>query len=287
MSSNKMTLKFTRSDGKLFWVDGNPWSIISANGFDAPNIKLYTEDAAVGDGAIVTAARVGSREVEIKMSVTNPSLNSVQRRELTSYFASPALYTYDLTVYRDDGARYLAGCALESFEIPTENAYMRISATVELLCPEGYFRSVDNYGKDILGTTGMCGYPYIALQGIGRVYGIQTVSGQTTLTNDGDAESYCTIRLLATATITNPKIMVESNYIRLLGTMNVGDILRIYGESKTITLNGANVITKLDRLSDFGILTLPIGQTTISATNSTDPNAMEVYVYFNKRYMGA
>ena len=61
---SKITVKFTRSDGKTMIIDGTTVGLISAKGLDAANVEVFTQKAAVGDGDLVTGQRVGSRTIE-------------------------------------------------------------------------------------------------------------------------------------------------------------------------------------------------------------------------------
>ena len=138
-----ITLRFVRNDGQVFSVTDTVWGLIGAKGLDSPELTVYTQKAAIGDGDLVTGWRVGARDIEFELKAKPSALNDVLRRAATSYFRSGS--TYDVYVYRYGNTRYAPACYLEDFDIPTEKLTIPITLKLELLCPEGYFLSADSF----------------------------------------------------------------------------------------------------------------------------------------------
>lgn len=279
-----ITLKIVRSDGQIMTINDTQWGITGLSGFDKPEIEVFTQKAAIGDGDLVTGKRVGSRPLGIDLKAKSVALNEVLRRATTSYFISA--YTYDVYVYRYGDPRYAASCELESIEIPTEQLTVPISAKIQLLCPEGYLLSEDSFAQDIAGIEPRAGYPYIAYAPYGRIYGIYTYAETVELVNDGDAEAYCQAVFTASGDVTNPKLLCGDGYVRVITDMGSGDVLIIDGKSKRVTLNGANVSNLVDRSSSFDGIIFAVGTNTIGFTADIGSNVLSVYVYYNKRYLG-
>ena len=93
-----ISLRFVRNDGQVFSVTDTVWGLIGAKGLDSPELTVYTQKAAIGDGDLVTGWRVGARDIEFELKAKSAVLNDVLRRAATSYFRSGS--TYDVYVYR-------------------------------------------------------------------------------------------------------------------------------------------------------------------------------------------
>lgn len=280
-----ITVRFVRGDGRTFAIDGNTLGLTAAVGLDKPNVEVFTQKAAVGDGDLVTGQRVGSRSLEFTARVLKPALNEVMRRAITSFFTGAQ--GYDIHVARYGARRYAAACRLDAMEIPTENPYKPITVKLAFLMPEGYFLSEDGFGKNIAGIEPRCGYPYAALRDYGRIYGVYAFAQMVYLDNDGDAEAYCKAVFTARGTVVNPRLVTGAGYVRVLSTLADGDVLVIDGYTRGVTLNGGNIATLLDRHSRFDGIVFALGTNAVGFTADLGSNLLEVYVYYNKRYMGA
>ena len=280
-----ITLRFVRNDGQVFSVTDTVWGLMGAKGLDEPAIDVFTQKAAIGDGDIVTGSRIGARSIEFELKAKSSALNEVLRRAATSYFRSGI--TYDVYVYRYGNTRYAPACYLESFEIPTEKLTIPITMKLGLLCPEGYFLSADSFSKNLAEIVGRAGWPYMAQDTYGRIIGTYSFATTVYLDNDGDAEAYCRAVFTARGGVTNPKLIAGSGYVRILGTMASGDVLIIDGRTKAVTMNGVNISNQLDKASDFSGITFAIGTNSVGFNADVGSNVLDVYIYYNKRYMGA
>lgn len=282
---SKIVVAFVRrSDWQVFRIDDAPIGLTGAKGLDTPNVEVFTQKAAVGDGDLVTGQRVGSRTIEFTASVRNVALNDIIRRSATSFFTAGR--TYDVHVARYGGQRYAAECRLDSIDVPTENQYNPITIKISMLMPDGYWLSADSYGKNIAGVDPRCGYPFISLSGYGRIYGVYAQAGTVYLENDGDAEAYCRAVFTAQGDVTNPKLLTGNGYVRVLCAMHAGDVLIIDAKSKSVTLNGVNVAMLLDKTSSFSGIVFAIGTNAVGFAADVGSSALAVNVYYNKRYLG-
>lgn len=282
---NGITVRFVRGDGRTFAVDGGVMGLTAAVGLDKPNVEVYSQKAAVGDGDLITGQRVGSRALEFTARARHASVNDVIRRAITSFFV--ARQTYDVYVVRYGAPRYAAGCRLDGVEIPTESVGKPITVKLTFFMPEGYFISVDSFGRNIAGVQERCGYPYVSLAGYGRLYGVYAYAQTVYLDNDGDAEAYCRAVFTARGEVVNPRLTAGDSYVRLLCAMAQGDVLVIDAKTRSVTLNGANAANRLDRQSRFDGIVFGLGTNAVGFSADVGSNALDVYVYYNKRYMGA
>lgn len=280
-----ITLQFLRNDDRSFTVDGGTLGLVAATGLDQANVEVFTQKAAVGDGDIVTGSRVGSRTLEFTFKARHASINEVLRRAITSFFI--AAQSYSIYVTRYGAKRYAADCRLDNAQISTDGQGVPVTVKLAFLMPEGYFRSVDSFGKNIAGIESRCGYPYAALQSYGRIYGLYAYAQIVYLDNDGDAEAYCKAVFTAQGTVVNPKLQTGNSYVRMLCTLSAGDVMVVDAKTRSVTLNGENASYLLDRQSSFDGIVFARGTNAVSFTADMGSNLLAVYVYYNKRYMGA
>ncbi len=280
-----MTVKWIRGDGRTLTADGSVWGLTAAEGLDEPNVEIFTQKAATGDGDLVTGRRVGGRTLAFTLKARQAAYNDVLRRAITSFFS--ASQTYDVYVSRSGDKRYAPGCRPESVEVPLEAVGKPVTAKLTFLLPEGYFLSADSFGQNIAGVEERCGYPFAALAGTGRLYGVYAFAQTVHLQNDGDAEAYCRAVMTARGEVTNPKLIAGSGYVRVLGTLDAGDVLTIDGRTKAVTLNGENASAKLDKTSRFDGIVFQPGISGVGFSADIGSNLLDVYVYYNKRYLGA
>lgn len=284
MNPAKIQVTIHRDDGRIFRIDDTLWGLLSAKGLDEPNIEVYSQKLAVGDGDIVTGTRVGARDIEFTAKVRSAALNDVARLNALSFFRPRA--AYDVYVRRYGGQRYAAACRLDGVSVPTENIYRPVTLKLAFLAPEGYWLSADSFGKNIAGIEDRCGYPYVATQNYGRIYGTYAFARTVALDNDGDAEAFCKAVMKARAQVVNPKLTAGAGFVRVLKTLQAGDELVIDGQKKSATLNGANAAALLDKDSDFSGITFGIGTNMISYSADVGSNVLDVYVFYSKRYLG-
>ncbi len=279
-----ITVQWVRGDGRAFAADGGALGLVSAEGLDEPNVEVFTQKAAVGDGDLVTGARVGSRALSFTLKARQAALNGVLRQAVTSFFS--ARLPYDVYVTREGVKRFAADCRLDGLEVPVENPFKPLTVKLSFLMPEGYFLSTDGFGQNIADIKPRCGYPYAAPAGCGRLYGQYAYAETVCLENDGDAAACCKAVLTARGTVTNPKLIAGDGFVRFLGTLHEGDALVIDGKTKAVTLNGVNVSMRLDRAGSFDGIVFAVGANRVGYSADIGSNLLDVYVYFNKRYVG-
>ncbi len=282
---SSLTVRFVRSDGRAFDIDGETLGLTAAAGLDKPNVEVFTQKAAVGDGDLVTGQRVGSRSLDFTAKVLRPALNDALRRVITSFFTGAQ--SYDIYIQREGARRYAADCRLDTLEIPTENVNRGMTVKLGFVMPEGYFRSADSFGRNLAGIEPRCGYPFAALAGVGRIYGSYSFAQVVYLQNDGDAVTYCRAVFTARGTVVNPKLIAGDGFVRVLCTLAEGDVLAVDGHTRSVSLNGRKISPQLDRQSRFDGIVFALGTNAVGFTADLGSNMLDVYVYYNKRYMGA
>lgn len=276
-------VKCVRSDAKEFTIGLSDWKITKLEGVDSPNFSLFTDKNAIGDGALLSGKRVDDRDVYVEAKSRFPHKNEELRARALAFF-NPK-YTYILHVTYQGITRWISG-ELEGFSVPSGNVYQNMIMKVRFYCSDPYFRSEDNFGKDIASSQRMFGFPYIQTAKIKIVPSAFNFAKLVKITNDGDVETYCMARILFSGQTTNPKIVKDDYYVRVCDTFTSGDILEIDFANATIRKNGVNIIQKIDRGSTFTSMQLDVGTSKIGFAADTGDANMSVTIYFNKLYLG-
>lgn len=277
---------FTRSDGKTFAFDDAPLGVTELNGVDAPKIELFTVKNAVGDGDVITGKRIASRTITIEAKNRYTGLNE-QMRKIAAAFFNP-MYTYDVEFAYGSFVRTARDCEIKALAIPTANLYTRLQITITLLSKSGYLDGGGIYGKDIASVTPRLGWPWVSVVGVGHLYSLYNFSRIISVNNDGDAPTF--IRAVFTAvgtdTVTNPKLIKDGHYIRVLATMNKGDELEIDTENRIIRLNGENALHLVDRESNWTGMRMDVGTNVFGFAADEHDNQLAVRIYYSKRFYG-
>ena len=115
---------------------------------------------------------------------------------------------------------------------------------------------------------------------------IYSYNHEVVIENDGDAMTYPRVTINFKGSALNPKVYKDNYYVRVLGHFVEDDVLEINFEDCTIKKNGTNWIQNIDRSSTFTEMGLNIGDSTIGFTADDGDGNMEVFVYYNKLYLG-
>ena len=221
-------VRCVRGDAKEFTIGLSDWKITKLEGVDSPNFSLFTDKNAIGDGALLSGKRVDDRDVYVEAKSRFPHKNEELRARALAFF-NPK-YTYILHVTYQGITRWISG-ELEGFSVPSGNVYQNMIMKVRFYCSDPYFRSEDNFGKDIASSQRMFGFPYIQTAKIKTVPSAFNFAKLVKITNDGDVETYCMARILFSGQTTNPKIVKDDYFVRVCDTFTSGDILEIdFGE---------------------------------------------------------
>lgn len=282
-----MILTFVREDSKRFILGGSysdtaAWGITSIDGIGKIEAEISTEKNATGDGDTITGVRFPARNIDITANVKNRKNNEVEKRKADSFF-NPK---HNFTLFIADGntTRWIKA-KIEKFACPRKHGNIQLS--LALKCVDPYFYSKDNYGKNIASVKPVFGFPYISPVSKGFNVGIYNFARQVEVENTGDAETYFTIRLEAFGDVLNPKVMKDNAYVRIIDTLQNGDIVDIDLVENTIKKNGKNCIGKVDRTSSFNGMIMDIGDNTISFGADDGDTNMRVVIYYNLRYLEA
>lgn len=301
MDTSRANVLIHRSDGQTFAMDDRPIGLLELKGVDAPAMEVFTEKNAVGDGDTVTGSRVAARDITIRAKSRGGVRNAIMRARTVVFFDPQ--YTYDVDISYDGVTRTARDCRLKAVAIPSGSLYQPIEITATFLCPYGYLDGEGGMdGVDLNSITPRLGWPYVSMMkdGVpgearsglddapGMLFGIYNYDKTVTINNRGSAPTW--VRGVFTAigpgTVQNPKLIHGDSFVRVLYTMNPGDVVDIDTEKRVVRINGVNALNKIDKASSFGGMRVDPGYSVIGFDADTNPDQLSARVYFQIRYLG-
>lgn len=301
METSRANVLIHRSDGQTFAMDDKPIGLLELKGVDAPAMEVFTEKNAVGDGDTVTGSRVAAREITIRAKSRGGIKNAILRARAVVFFDPQ--YTYDVDISYDGVTRTARDCRLKAVAIPSGSLYQPLDITATFLCPYGYLDGEGGMdGVDLNSITPRLGWPYVSMMkdGVpgkarsglddapGMLFGVYNYDKTVVIHNRGSAPTW--VRGVFTAmgpgTVQNPKLIHGDAFVRVLYTMNPGDVVDIDTEKRIVRINGVNALNKIDKASSFGSMRVDPGYSVIGFDADINPDQLSARVYFQIRYLG-
>lgn len=301
METSRANVLIHRSDGQTFAMDDKPIGLLELKGVDAPAMEVFTEKNAVGDGDTVTGSRVAARDITIRSKSRGGIKNAILRARAVVFFDPQ--FTYDVDISYDGVTRTARDCRLRAVAIPSGSLYQPLDITATFLCPYGYLDGEGGMdGVDLNSITPRLGWPYVSMMkdGVpgkarsglddapGMLFGVYNYDKTVVIHNRGSAPTW--VRGVFTAmgpgTVQNPKLIHGDAFVRVLYTMNPGDVVHIDTEKRIVRINGVNALNKIDKASSFGSMRVDPGYSVIGFDADTNPDQLSARVYFQIRYLG-
>lgn len=287
METSRANVLIHRSDGQTFAMDDRPMGLLELEGVDAPAMEVFTEKNAVAGGDTVTGSRVAARDITIRSKSRGGIKNAILRARAVVFFDPQ--YTYDVDISYDGVTRTARDCRLKAVAIPSGSLYQPIEITATFLCPYGYLDGEGGMdGVDLNSITPRLGWPYVSMENAGALFGIYNYDKTVVIHNRGSAPTW--VRGVFTAmgpgTVQNPKLIHGDAFVRVLYTMNPGDVVDIDTEKRIVRINGVNALNKIDKASSFGGMRVDPGYSVIGFDADTNPDQLSARVYFQIRYLG-
>ena len=301
METSRANVLIHRSDGQTFAMDDKPIGLLELKGVDAPAMEVFTEKNAVGDGDTVTGSRVAARDITIRAKSRGGIKNAILRARAVVFFDPQ--FTYDVDISYDGVTRTARDCRLKAVAIPSGSLYQPLDITATFLCPYGYLDGEGGMdGVDLNSITPRLGWPYVSMMkdGVpgkarsglddapGMLFGVYNYDKTVVIHNRGSAPTW--VRGVFTAmgpgTVQNPKLIHGDAFVRVLYTMNPGDVVDIDTEKRIVRINGVNALNKIDKASSFGSMRVDPGYSVSGCDADTNPDQLSARVYFQIRYLG-
>lgn len=270
-------------------------------GLEASEYSISTSENALVDGSTVDGKRILKRPITINATARDTKNNMLTREQLIAFF-NPK-YTGKMTVDRNGKQRNIE-FELEGFVISDEKTVdQEVSFVADLICPDPYFKNVDNFGQNMAGKTRLFAFPwriakkkyadvpapykYFGRPWMGMSY--RTLKQEVSLSNDGDVETSVIIQFIASrGSVSNPKItnVKTGEYMRVVCEMEEGDVLEIDTDDRnqTIELNGVNVYQKIDKRSQP--FKLSKGDNYLEYDADRDYTNLDVKLFYTPLYLG-
>lgn len=271
-------------DKKLRIAHNSVYRYLSYSGIEASEIQVDVVERAQLAGAYIQSQRVAPRTITITFSISDRKRTEELRPWLLS-FLNPYL-PGKLAVTRGHITRVIDCWLVGRPEFEQPNIHDdHLHVTIELLCPDPYFRddkdTVYIYNKLVPLLTA----PFNSFAGAGLAAGIWREDMVAVLNNNGDVPTGLHCTLYVEDFVKNPKITLDGNFVRVLCSLDKGDIVEIVTEAgeKTIRING---VTRhiYDIRSVF--FEIPVGQSRLEISADDGAEHMTAKFAFTRRWLG-
>ena len=260
---------------------------------------LYTINSMGQDGDTYLGSRIESRDIEIVGVIKEQNREKARqlRRELGHVLNPHAKATL---TYQYGDFRRVIDCHVNNAPFPpfaNGNAIFR-NFTVQLSCPNPFWREADDERTEIAAWTG--GFEFPEPDGL-EIYesattweiGYREMSLIVEVFNGGDVKSGMRIDFKANGTLQNPSLLnIETfEFIKTVGcTLISGDVLSVftqYGEKRVELTRGGQTTDVSHYLDpDSTYLQLEVGANSFSYNADSNLNALEVTIFHNNQYLG-
>lgn len=227
------SLRVENDKGDTLELTNNPsYNVYKIEGLNPPQANVNSSVNATRDGSKINSVRLGDRNIVIYTTIEGEV--EANRIKLYKYF--PLKKTVKLYFSNDSRKVYIEG-TVEIIECDLFSS--KQVAQISLICPQPYFKDVDNLVTSFGDVSKLFAFPF-SMPKTGVEISAITTNVRKAIVNTGDVESGIIIKLFATGTVVNPIIydVLKRTQLKLNFTMLSGDTVVIntnQGE-KTIEL---------------------------------------------------
>ena len=260
--------------------------IIDIEGIEASSYTINTISSEQ-DGAIVTSEKVEPREITITGDIEKNENETKNREKLIRFFNPKSTGIFYIT--RNDKERKIQ-YRVSSFDFTTNKLHEYIDFTLVLESTEDpYFEDAKNKGNNLALISPQFAFPLVIRQlPKGKIMGYRVFKQYMPLVNDGDKETGIEIVITAKrGAMKNIKLTLnDDKHIKVNQTLNQWDVLIINTNprKKSVTLNGVNIINKIDRNSTF--FSLRIGKNILKYECEDGATNIDIDVQFYRKFLG-
>lgn len=288
--------RIVRSDGQEMTIGDGDWRIPNDGLENWANLNYQVSSVELPsyDGALVTSKRVGS--VDRSIHAVCCSSEPEEERQRVIRFFNPK-YSYEVHLTYMGRTRWCKGEQL-GFKASEGNIYKKPELDWTILCANPYMLSEGDFGKDIAEVVPMFGFPFVSFlpeedgsmpgAPVGFMWSRHEFTRVVDITNDGDVPSGMRVVIRANGNVNNPVVSIGDGFVRVLVGMHEGDVIVLDASRRPprVTMNGANIMQKLDRRSSILDMMIQPGDTTVEYDADDGYQSMSVTVYYNKQYLG-
>lgn len=291
-------IEVVRSDG-LSWScgTGTPWAIPedALKDWNVLDYEVSESANVMRDGSSVLSRRVASKDRTLKAVYTGRNA-ALARAAAISFFNSD--YEFEAHVTYMGRTRWCQGVQI-GFKPSTLRAAYAPEVTWTLLCPDPYMRGENGNESAFGSAVPKRGFPFVShvretlpdgtKYPAGSYPSVLIFDGKNTVVNDGDRATRYKVRVEAGGELVNPTLTKDGRRVKLLLTMQAGDVLEIDFEAHpapTVKLNGENAIMRATPDSSFSGMEMGVGENVFTFTIDNDENKSlaRVQVLFHAKY---
>lgn len=282
----KFNAIFESNNNRLEMNKNTDMRIIDIEGIEASSYTINTISSEQ-DGAIVTSEKVEPREITITGDIKKNENETANREKLIRFFNPKT--TGELYITRNDKERKIQ-YRVSSFDFTTNKLYEYIDFTIVLeSTEEPYFEDSKNRGNNLALISPQFAFPLVIRDTPkGKIMGYRVFKQYMPLINDGDKETGIEIVITAKrGAMKNIKLTLnDDKYVKVNQVLNQWDVLIINTNprKKRVTLNGANIINKIDRTSTF--FSLRIGKNILKYECEDGATNVDIEVKFYRKFLG-
>ena len=260
--------------------------IVDIKGIEASSYTINTISSEQ-DGAIVTSQKVEPREITITGDIEENENKLKNRDRLIRFFAPKTIG--DMYITRNDIERKIQYRVTE-FNFDTNKMYETYKFTLSLeSTEEPYFEDAKNKGNNLALISPQFTFPLVIRNAPkGKVMGYRVYKPYMPLVNDGDKETGLEIIITAKRGIAKNITLILNNneYFKVTVDLQQWDVLKINtnARKKSVTLNGVNIINKIDRNSTF--FTLKKGKNILKYECEDGATNIDLDVQFYRKFLG-
>lgn len=280
----KQELVFQSNKKELKMNKNSEFKVIDIQGIEASSYSINSASSEQ-DGAIVTSVKVLPREITITGDIQKNDQELTNRDYLIRFF-NP----------KQDGVMFIKRNNIErkiqykvsSLDFSTNKMYNYNQFILVLeSTEEPYFSDAKNRGNYLTLISPQFTFPLVINPK--KIMGYKMFKPVMPLVNDGDKE--VGIEIIATAKrgkVDDLKFILNNDkYIKLNNlSLNQWDVLKINTNprKKSVTLNGVNIINKIDRKSTF--FSLKFGKNILKYECENGATNVDIDVQFYRKYLG-
>lgn len=254
-------------------------------GIESANLEAVMSEYAAMDGGYIDAVRVPPRHISVLFAVDERKQTEELRKKLIAFFSPRKQGT--LIVERANRSRKIRFYLGEQPEFVQDNIINdRLHVRVNMICPDPYFEDVTPTTVNFMKQLPLLTFPFNSLAGVGITAGVLEITDTATLVNNGDMPVGIICDITANGgTVTNPKITMNGQYVRVIKTMAIGDTIQIDTNKgkKNIYFNGESQFI-FDRQSIF--FQLPVGENTIVISADAGIKDAKASFTYSFKYLG-
>ena len=259
--------------------------IIDIEGIEASSYTINTISSEQ-DGAIVTSTKIEPREITITGDIEKDKNETANRDKLIRFFNPRAIGEFYIN--RNNIERKIQ-YRVSSLDFATNKLFEYIQFTLVLESTEDpYFEDANNRGNNLTLISPQFTFPLVIMQERKKIMGYKVYKPYMPLVNDGDKETGLEIVITASrGQMKNIKLTLNDNeYMKVNVTLNQWDVLTINtnARKKSVTLNGTNIISKIDRNSTF--FSIGIGKSILKYECDDGATNIDINVKFYRKFLG-